>query len=71
MKGTKKCPANEIEFVAGCDPYDHSTTTDSRRSDAASYVFKKFDIFEPESSHMFVCEYINRPPKVDVFYEDI
>ena len=65
-----RIPGNELRLVSGCDPYDHSTTTDSRKSDAASYVFKKFDMTDVDASHIFVAEYINRPPKVDIFYED-
>jgi len=68
-KGT--FPGNEATIVSGCDPYDHSTTTDGRRSDAAAYIFKKYDMTDPDNSHIFVAEYINRPPKVEAFYEDM
>ena len=70
MKYNKKCPGNEIEMVAGCDPYDHDTTTDGRRSDAACYVYKKFSMMD-DFSNQFVCEYIARPPKAEMFYEDV
>lgn len=63
-------PTNDVEFCAGCDPYDHDTTTDGRRSDAASYVFRKANPIL-ENTNIFVCEYINRPPKADIFYEDM
>lgn len=63
-------PKNDIEFCAGCDPYDHDTTTDGRRSDAAAYVFRKANPIL-ENTNIFVCEYINRPPKADIFYEDM
>ena len=64
-------PANELEFVAGCDPFDHDTTTDGRRSDAAAYVFRKFNAHEQDNSHMFVAQYIHRPPKAEMFFEDM
>jgi hypothetical protein len=64
-------PGNESWLVSGCDPYDHDTTTDGKRSDAASYVFRKYNPAEPAFSHMFVCEYVSRPPKVTIFYEDM
>jgi len=70
IKGIKKSPANEIELVAGCDPYDHDTTTDGRRSNAACYVFKKFTMMD-DFHNQFVCEYIARPPKAEMFYEDV
>ena len=63
-------PGNDEKVVAGCDPYDHDTTTDGRRSNAASYVFRKFTMGDGDSN-TFVSEYINRPPKADIFYEDI
>lgn len=66
----KLYPGNHVELVAGCDPYDHDTTTDGRRSDAAAYVYKKFSMMDDFSS-VFVCEYIHRPPKAEIFYEDM
>lgn len=69
-RGTVR-PGNESWIVSGCDPYDHDTTTDGRKSNAASYVFRKYTPADPSFSHMFVCEYIARPPKVTMFYEDM
>tara|TARA_R100000654_G_scaffold12146_1_gene26358 strand:+ start:2496 stop:4523 length:2028 start_codon:yes stop_codon:yes gene_type:complete len=69
-KNGRLYPGNHIELVAGCDPYDHDTTTDGRRSDAAAYVYKKFSMMDDFSS-VFVCEYIHRPPKAEIFYEDM
>mgnify|MGYP003114546113 CR=1 FL=1 len=63
-------PPNKETIVAGCDPFDHDVTTDGRRSNGAAYVFKKFSMHE-EESHMFVAEYIARPPKAEMFYEDM
>lgn len=65
-----KNPKLSQENVSGVDPYDHDTTTDGRRSNAASYVFRKFTMGDGDSN-TFVSEYINRPPKADIFYEDI
>ena len=69
-KHNKKFPGRTGELVAGCDPYDHDTTTDGRRSDAAAHVFHKFSM-SSDASMQFVCEYINRPPKAEIFYEDM
>ena len=69
-KNGRLYPGNHVELVAGCDPYDHDTTTDGRRSDAAAYVYKKFSMMDDFSS-VFVCEYIHRPPKAEIFYEDM
>ena len=70
-KFNKKKPGNALNLVAGCDPYDHDTTTDGRRSDAACHVYHKFTMAEGLPSEQFVCEYIHRPPKADMFYEDM
>lgn len=63
-------PGNIDMTVSGADPYDHSVTTDSRRSNGASYVF---NLYNPaiDHSNAFVAEYINRPDTVFLFYEDI
>ena len=69
-KRNGKYPSNCLELVAGVDPYDHDTTTDGRRSDAASYVFRKFSM-KDDFVNAFVCEYVARPPKAEMFYEDM
>tara|TARA_R110002012_G_scaffold230276_1_gene402967 strand:- start:2573 stop:4594 length:2022 start_codon:yes stop_codon:yes gene_type:complete len=71
IKFGNKYPGNELEFVSGCDPFDHDVTTDGRRSDAASYIFRKFNAHEQDNSHMFVSQYIHRPPKAEIFFEDM
>ena len=63
-------PGNKIGLVAGCDPYDHDTTTDGRGSNGASYIFRKYNPLV-EDSGIFVCEYVHRPPKAEMFYEDM
>lgn len=70
-KYNKKRPGNSINLVAGCDPYDHDTTTDGRRSNAACHVYHKFTMDENAPCEQFVCEYIFRPPKAEIFYEDM
>tara|TARA_R110002074_G_scaffold87945_1_gene194039 strand:+ start:3282 stop:5351 length:2070 start_codon:yes stop_codon:yes gene_type:complete len=69
-KRGKKFPGNDIKMVGGCDPYDHDTTTDGRRSNGSMHILHKFTM-DGGPSMMFVLEYINRPPKADIFYEDM
>jgi len=64
-------PGNMDELCSGVDPYDHSTTTDGRMSKAASYMFRVFNPAMSDETNMFVAEYINRPPTVFMFYEDM
>jgi hypothetical protein len=68
--GTKKAPIEATKFVIGCDPFDHSITTSTQRSDGAAYVYKTFDGIHP-LSETFVVEYLNRPDKAEIFYEDM
>lgn len=71
IKKGRQAPGNTAILCSGVDPYDHSITTDGRRSMAASYVRRKFDPMEPHNSKLFACQYIARPQKVEHFYEDM
>jgi len=64
-------PCNATRIVSGVDPYDHRVTTDGKKSDAASYVRLKYDPINPYNSKMFVAQYVARPPKPEMFYEDM
>lgn len=68
--GTKKAPMKSDVYKAGVDPFDHSETTSKDRSSGAAYVMHAFDAMSPLSETPLV-EYINRPDKSDVFYEDM
>jgi hypothetical protein len=70
-RDTRIWPGNMDLTVSGADPYDHSTTTDGRRSNGASYVFRMYNPLDPDNTYMFVCEYIYRPSTVFLFYEDM
>ena len=67
---SKVYPGNMDTLVSGCDPYDHSQTTDGRRSNGAIYSFKLYNPAET-NSYIFIAEYINRPSTVFEFYEDV
>lgn len=72
MKNGKKAPANIDLSCSGLDPYDSDTTADaSRMSDAAGYVFRKFDPLNQNETGTFVCEYVNRPKTADIMFEDM
>ena len=57
--------------VIGVDPFDHKETVDNKKSDAAAYLFKKFDINNIEYSNGWVLGYVGRRDNPDDFYEDI
>lgn len=64
-------PGNHDKLVSGVDPFDHRLTTDNKKSNAASYVYRKFDPFDSHYSNCFVCEYVNRPATPEMFYDDM
>ena len=64
-------PSNYLKAVSGVDPFDHKTTTDGKKSNAASYVYRKYNAWDSETSDCFVCEYVNRPATPDMFYDDM
>jgi hypothetical protein len=68
--GTKKVPKANNKYSIGVDPFDHSITVSKDRSDGAAYVYRRFDALDP-LSETFLVEYINRPDKAEIFYEDM
>lgn len=71
VKGTRRMPSNTHTGAFGVDPFDHKTTVDNRRSNAACYGVRDFDILDPFRSYAFVVEYVSRPPTPEMFYEDM
>jgi len=67
----RKAPANTEMGCFGLDPYDNKTTVDDRKSDAASYGFRKFDPMIPYDSGTFILEYVNRPSLPEIMWEDM
>jgi hypothetical protein len=70
-RGKNFLPTRKQEFVIGCDPYDHDTTVDSRRSNGAFYVYKKHNSVSNSYDSSFIVEYIYRPSTARQFYEDV
>lgn len=67
----KVAPGNLEGGCFGLDPFDNRTTVDDRKSDAASYGYRKFNPLEPSDSGIFICEYINRPRLPEIMFEDM
>lgn len=68
--GTKKYPNATTKYSMGVDPFDHSITVSKDRSDGAGYVYRKFDALD-EYSETFLVQYLHRPEKAEIFYEDM
>lgn len=78
-------PLNDNKFASGSDPVDHGVVVDyNRKSAAAGYIFRKFDLLvdtDPNKideygrpdwkTYKFVCEYINRLPDPEIYWEDM
>jgi hypothetical protein len=64
-------PNNANLNVIGVDPFDHVSTVDSRRSNGAAYLYRKYDSMKPETTGLFVVEYIYRQQHPKTFYEDM
>jgi hypothetical protein len=71
MRFGKKAPANTEDGAFGLDPYDNKVTVDDRKSDAASYGYRKFDPMSPYDTGIFICQYVNRPPLPEIMWEDM
>lgn len=65
------CQQKNSQFVIGCDPYDHDTTVDERRSNGAFYVYKKHNSVSNYYDSSFIVQYIYRPSTARQFYEDV
>lgn len=71
--GTLFVPKNVLNYTMGVDPFDHDNTSDSRRSNGAASVYKKYDPFAqyPNLNNACVCLYLARPSTAAIFYEDM
>jgi hypothetical protein len=71
-RGSVRYPGNTAYLCAGVDPFDHAKTTDGKKSDASSHVRRKFNPMMPKGkTQCFVAHYLARPPKPEIFYEDM
>lgn len=68
--GSLKSPAAINKFCIGVDPFDHSITTSTERSKGAAYGYRKFDAMDA-LSETFLIQYLYRPEKAELFYEDM
>jgi hypothetical protein len=71
MRHGKKTPANTSLGCFGLDPYDNKVTTDNRKSNAACYGTRKFDIMNPFGTGIPILEYVNRPSLPETMWEDM
>lgn len=63
-------PLNPDMGCFGVDPFNRSTTVDGRGSQGSIHLFTPFNS-GPFPNNSFIVEYIDRPPKVELFYEDV
>lgn len=63
-------PVNEDIGCFGVDPYNRSQTVDKRGSKGSIHLQTKFNT-GPFPNNAFILEYIDRAPKVELFFEDV
>lgn len=67
---TAFAPGNEALGCIGIDPFNRAKTSDGRGSDGAMHLFTRMNtIGLPNNA--FIMEYIARPKKIEIFYEDV
>lgn len=72
-------PINDHRFAIATDPISHTKTVDPRSSKAAAHGFRKLDIsvdfpdrpVDEWDSYMYIFEYLNRPPEIEDYFEDM
>ena len=63
-------PKNEHIGCGGVDPYNRSKTVDGRGSKGSIHISTKYNT-GPFPNNAYLLEYIDRPLKVEHFYEDV
>jgi len=69
IKNGKFFPSNEIIGALATDPYNRSRTVDGRGSKGSIHGMTKHNMTGAPSNFFFL-EYIHRPKKVEIYYED-
>jgi len=64
-------PGNKDKICSSTDPFDHRVVMGSKKSNGASLVRLKFNPLDPLNSKLFASLYLARPPKPEMFYEDM
>ena len=63
-------PQNENIGCGGVDPYNRSKTVDKRGSKGSIHFSTKYNT-GPFPNDAFILEYIDKPAKIELFYEDV
>lgn len=63
-------PGNESLGCIGIDPFNREKTTDGRGSNGAMHLFTRMNTLGLPNN-TFIMEYIDRPKKIEMFYEDV
>lgn len=63
-------PLNAHLGSFACDPYNRSKTSDGRGSDGSIHGKTRWNVNPNVPSEFYFLEYIERPPKVEIFFED-
>lgn len=64
-------PVNSDIGCFGVDPYNRSKTVDGRGSQGSIHLHTKYNTSQHFKNNAFILEYIARPKKVELFFEDV
>lgn len=67
---TSFAPGNESLGCIGIDPFNRAKTSDGRGSDGAMHLYTRNNVLDIPNN-TFIMEYIARPKKIEIFYEDV
>lgn len=66
-------PANKVQFISGCDPFQNSIVESGTGSKASSGVLNRFEEGTNDTffDKMFICKYYARPSIAKLFHMDM
>lgn len=67
----KKSPLNKGEYAFSIDSYANSQSSKKYGSNAAGFMYRKFDLTDPENTGLFVAMYFGRPKEKTDLHEQI
>lgn len=70
FRNGKKTPGNVANFGGGADPFSHTIVL-GKGSKGAFYLFRKYNVTDPENSDMFIYRYSARPKIKEIFFDQV
>lgn len=71
FEGGLQKPSRGIDGVIGVDSYSNSQGGRKYGSHAAAYIYRKYDISDPENTGLFIAEYYDRPRTKEMLHDQM